>query len=152
MEWMKDSIESFIENVIEKDTSDIILVSGGSAWSDHTVVQLFNENNYAGLNLYLPALFDCKTSMFVNTRDGYRLNQLHGDYEEITGINSLSEFKKAIQKKQTETVSYSSFMIRNNAIASNCDYMLAFGFDDKPQGGTLYTWNKCKNDKTFIQI
>lgn len=36
--WMADNIKCYIEHVIETTTDDIILVSGGSAWSDPVAV------------------------------------------------------------------------------------------------------------------
>src|SRR5687767_5866354 len=60
------------DNIITEDwkmeRSQVILVSGGSAFADHVAVRLWLEkpSAYAGLELHLPCEFELKESRFAH--------------------------------------------------------------------------------------
>ena len=154
MAWMCETIESYIELVLGLNPSSIILVSGGSAWADHTAIQLFNSSSkYAGLQLYLPSMFNQGNKCFGTDQSGARLNELHTYCSTSLGTNTLHEIAEALTTSAKVQV-IPGFLPRNRAIASNCDHMLAFTFDsDCPRsGGTSHTWNLTTVPKTHFNL
>ena len=145
-EHMKQTINhvlDYIENTLKKNTFEIILVSGGSAWIDHIAIQLFLTDKFAGLQLYLPTKFDVIKEHYVNTHEGRKLNELHNIFSKKIEIDSLSELTKAILKTKNIEIKR-GFLQRNNLIAKNCDYLIAFTFEDKcpTKGDSAHTWEK----------
>lgn len=138
--------KNFIIDVINLNQlsfSDIELVSGGSAWSDHLAVLLFLEYHTKGLllTLHLPTNF--KNTEFEYDRYGYTLNQLHQEFSKKCNIDSFSQIYQSITQGANINV-YKGFFERNKYVAKT-DILLAFTFGKngpKP-GGTKDTWNKC---------
>lgn len=149
LDWIATNIKNYIENILEKELSEIILVSGGSAWADHVAIQLFLTKEFAGLELYLPSKFDFKQKKYVNTHEGRTLNTLHQECAEKTQINILEEIARAVTTKGAKIVIKRGFTQRNTLIAQNCDHLLAFTFNESngepATGGTLDTWKKTKH-------
>ena len=149
LQWMANKVESYIKDVLHTEPSNIILISGGSAWADHVAVQLYldKEKKFAGLELYLPSKFDLKYNHYVNTHEGRLLNKLHKQCQEKTDIDVLLELGKVLHRPGVKVVIKRGFPSRNTLIAKNCDYLLAFSFGETNEfgplkGGTLDTWKK----------
>lgn len=155
MTYMAENVLCYIENIIKKPKSDIILVSGGSAWADHVAVQLYLTGEFAGIELFLPSRFDIKQKKYINTHEGRKLNQLHLECKEKTGMEVFEELTKTVSRKAVKVTIQRGFKPRNTLISKNCDYLIAFSFDpDVPtKGGTLDTWQKVKhNNKIHISL
>lgn len=146
---------------------DIILVSGGAAWSDHVAVHLYlNRQQYSlpiiGLRLYLPCAFDATTKRYVDTgssdwrvNPGRISNVYHQQFSNAVGRNSLDEL--AIVNTGGDHVHievFDGFHARNSRVAQS-EYVLAFtwGQHEPEDGGTLDTWKKAKHAKrTHISL
>ena len=140
-----------IDNEFKLDTSEVILVSGGAAWSDHIAVKLFNEGAYPNLELNFPTYF--RDGKFINNNTGNTSNMYHKVFSGVCDINSLEEISEAISNNCSIRVG-KGFLDRNNYVA-DCDYMIAFTFnngDIPAKGGTLDTWNKCKSVKKHVNL
>ena len=144
---MCDKILTHIESQLKLNTENITLVSGGSAWCDHIAVRLAIENNFRGLELYLPCEIDATTGKFISGRESSILNNLHSLFNQTTGIDSSTDFIDVLSNIDTKIVVKKGFLNRNKLIADNCDYLIAFTIDPHfpTSGGTRDTWNKCKN-------
>ena len=144
MEYMIENVYCYIENVLHRKPSDIILVSGGSAWADHIAVLLYLKGEFSGIELYLPSRFDPKQKKYINTHEGRTLNQLHTECQEKTGLNVFEDLTKTVSRKAVKVTIKRRFLARNTLIAKNCDHLIAFTFNpDSPiKGGTFDTWKK----------
>lgn len=141
-------------------SGEIILVSGGAAWSDHVAVHLYlNRQQYAlpilGLRLYLPCAFDLITKRYVDTgssdwrvNPGRISNIYHQQFSNAIGRNSLDELAHVIQDDHVYIEVFNGFHARNSRVAQS-EYILAFtwGQNEPEDGGTLDTWNKAKHAK-----
>lgn len=142
------------------NVSNVHLVSGGAAWSDHVAVETFlTRNDYHGLTLHMPCRwipteqggpkFDdkCKT--------GQLANKLHAQFKRQTGINSLARIDEARRCGAVIVDHYRGFHQRNSAVAQ-CDVLIAFSFDDckypRSSPGTCDTWRKCKPETKKIHL
>lgn len=145
--YMCDTILVYITAELGLNTDDIILVSGGSSWCDHIAVRLAMENDFKGLELYLPCDVDSLTGSFIKSREACILNDLHARFNKVTGIDSPADFMNVLLNRNTKIVVEKGFLNRNKLIANNCDYLIAFTTDSQfpTSGGTRDTWNKCKN-------
>ena len=148
MKWMAENVQCYVEHVICATPSNVILVSGGSAWADHIAVQLYLTGEFAGLELYLPSKFDIKQKKYVNTHEGRTLNALHLECKNKTGMDIFEELTRAVSKKATKVTIQRGFLPRNTLIAKNCDHLIAFTFSPNApsDGGTFDTWKKTKHD------
>ena len=155
-DWMVETVEIYISEVLETDPSNVILVSGGSAWADHVAVNLYLTGEYAGLNLYFPSEFNHKTKTFKNTHEGRKLNELHEICTATTGYDTLHEiFLATYGKDKARVVVKRGFHPRNTLIAKGCDKLIAFTFNDSTEpkeGGTLDTWKKFTGDKFHLDL
>ena len=104
MAWMLANSTDYIKNVLQLDPANIILVSGGSAWADHIAVQLYLTMEFAGLELYLPSVFDVKHKRYVNTHEGRALNTYHAECAEKTNIDCFTDLQRAIHGKNKAKV------------------------------------------------
>ena len=157
---MIDLARHQITNVFKLDIKAVTLVSGGSSFSDHVAVKLFLQKDFPSLSLYLPFEFNTTTKRFGSntaTADAgsYYLNSLHQDFSRLVGgisnnNKSLEELSLAIALGSpgiTIDNSYHGFHSRNTAVATKCDYMIAFSpspSEPAIKSGTGDTWNKCK--------
>lgn len=142
---------------------EILLVSGGAAWSDHVAVSLFLTGNYGGLKLYLPAPFDEEKEAFFDTgvvnwktNPGGTANYYFRPFSRSMGRNMLKDLKKALEKGaiiDIPTGKSSGFHGRNTLVARS-DVVLAFtwGKKEPEDGGTKDTWNKVPKGSTKIHI
>jgi hypothetical protein len=140
---MKRLIYRFVK---ERGYTDVI--SGGSAYSDHLTVGLFNAGIVTSLTLALPCAFEWDSASFVDGGElwnpAVRLHELHGQFSRVIGKPSLQEIKTAIYKG-AEVVTANGFHARNTLVANRADVVIAFTFghgsvlDD---GGTADTARK----------
>lgn len=147
MKWIADTVKCYIEFVLEKSTNEIILVSGGSAWVDHVAIQLYLEEKFAGLELYLPANFDTKNKKYESTHEGLILNKLHNDCALKTNVDVFKELCEVVADPDVKIIIKKGFFQRNTLISQNNDHLIAFTFvTGAPiSGGTYDTWKKTKH-------
>ena len=149
MEWMKDNVRCYIEDILKTTTEQIILVSGGSAWVDHVAVQLFLEEDFGGLELYLPIEFDKQNIKFIYSHEGNILNFLHNQCQIKTGFPIFQELLTAMSDEQCKVIVKKSFLARNTLVANNNNNIIAFTFSNSNtpgDGGTYDTWKKTIHD------
>lgn len=153
-EAMKKRAMDIIKNELALDPRNVHLVSGGAALSDHVAVQMFHENEFEGITLFLPC--DWSNGKHVDNGEynwksnpGRSANRYHREFARQTGIDSL----KDIDTLQNHTVvrfdtTSKGFHARNSKIANNADILIAFTFSssqEPPQsGGTHDTWTKAR--------
>jgi uncharacterized protein YneR len=161
-------------------TENITLISGGSSWMDHIVIKLFLiylniDHSYEYLDLYLPCEIHDKDTVskdcikcveernYCHFKDndkkwyinpGRSLNNLHSNFSKKMSVDTLQEIVYVSNLDKVNVNIESSMNKRNDKIAENSDLLLAFTFGDiiPPSGGSLYTWNKCKNKKLNIDL
>jgi hypothetical protein len=154
--WMIRDVSS---DVREDDT----VISGGAAWADHLAVELFLTGKCKDIILHLPAPFCLQTKRFSDAaynKTSRACNFYHEKFSQIIGYDSLRQIAEVIDSKQFVTYEpksngYSGMFGRNDKVAAGCDFMLAytFGRGDIPKdGGTKYTWDKCKVRKQHIAL
>jgi len=147
---------SKLENILSR-YSNVHLVSGGAAYSDHLAVKYFLNNKNCNLTLYLPSKFSTQTRKYIETNKfrctGKTSNLWHNKFKENTGINSLDEIANAIKKGCIVIESNNSFYQRNNRIADGSDELIAFTRCNQPEyGGTKYTWKRFSDKKKKVCI
>jgi hypothetical protein len=142
----------------ELKLTDIILVSGGSSFSDHIAVSLYLEKiEFDKLILYLPCKWEnlkFKDNGNTNclTNPGKYLNYLHKVFFDYFRIDSLSDINLAIRNKAIIKDNYNGFHSRNREVAKS-EYVIAFSYtDDVTEGGTLFTWKLAKGKKICLKI
>ena len=139
-EMLKES-HRIITEELKLDPTSLQLVSGGAAWADFVAVDLFNEQHYAALKLYLPP------ESFTSAK------RYHAEFSRITQKNSLKDIQYAVQSG-AECITCESVWPRNTRIAEDCDHLIAlsFGKNEPETAGTLFTWNKTKCPKIFVNL
>ena len=168
-ELLRKMSADIYENMIERahetivhdlnlDISDVILVSGGAAWSDHVAVSLFNRHCYAGLELYIPC--DWKESKYYDNGErnwrlnpGYSANRYHRQFSDIVLCDTLQEIEESRTNGAVLHVK-DGFHARNTYIAKS-DILIAFTWANNEYeitGGSRDTWRKCKNRKIHISL
>jgi len=174
MLFIKETILNFIESILKVSPSNVILVSGGSAWAEYCAVQLYLEHEFGGLDLYLPSKFDHKQKKYINTHEGRTLNALLEHCQEITGQDVFLDLTKVvarslvlaktsretggkpIKKHNINITIKRGFKQRNTLIAKNTNYLLVFALDEySPKSGDLlHTWIKFADDcnKFYYQL
>lgn len=159
-EWTKNLIKSYNKSA-EKDGKEKIeyLVSGGSSFSDHIAVRVFNEmrsKNFK-LKLFLPCNFDLINDKFFGTIAAKKLNELHENFSLMVEYNTREEISNAINFGAEIDTSSKSFYSRNEKIALESNILLYFSFGSAyfVSGGTKYTVeyfkknNQKKNKRLF---
>lgn len=157
--WMVERARSILHETWGLERHEVILVSGGSVWSDHVAVDLFlaasgasdekGTAGFAGLELFLPAPWT-GSAFWEGRRDGATLNGYHRRFSRALGRNTLEELERVrtLGPSVTFTATAAGFLSRNAQIAASCDYLLAFswhnGDSPKEGGGTRHTWDRCK--------
>ncbi len=167
--------EKEITDILKLQKSKIVLVSGGSAWTDHVAVKLWLDSisgavniddAYNSLELYLPCSYtacntngNCTRMRFdPNSDEGKTLNKLHTQFSTRMGdgFDSFADILCAKELGATVNTQYVGFHARNKQVAK-VDHLIAFTWGDsvdKPEGGgTLHTWNHCRSrSKTHIPL
>ncbi|RUP48730.1 hypothetical protein BC936DRAFT_144084 [Jimgerdemannia flammicorona] len=149
---MLSKTEHIIEGQLKLEWEQVVLVSGGAAWSDHVAVQLFLLHD-CGLTLFLPCAWDNKTPKFVDTgvtnwrsNPGRSANHYHQKFKLATGYEPLKDIQAAVYNGAIVDASHHGFHARNTAIARNSDVLIAFSWSTgnaPTEGGTFDTWRKC---------
>jgi predicted Rossmann fold nucleotide-binding protein DprA/Smf involved in DNA uptake len=136
--------------------ADVVLVSGGAAWSDHVAVALFLKHYgtptaFAGLSLFLPCPFADNCALDSGSADwrsnpGRLMNQLHRECSRILGYDTLQQIADAHALGAELDVRGKGFHARNKLVAARADHLLAFTWAAASavvpaDGGTLHTWN-----------
>lgn len=133
------------------DPKEVILVSGGSAWSDHVTVRLFVDGflTWAGCELHLPCNFDRERCCYFENGPkscGAILNMYHRLHAQKTGEDTGKDLVTAWALGAQFLVEKPlGFLPRNARIADAADYLIAFTWERgaEPQaGGTGNTWRK----------
>lgn len=142
---MVDVVKYMIRNL-----TDIVLISGGAAWSDHIAVKLYLEGYVSKLILHLPCNFsnnmyedNGKYNWYENP--GRTCNAYHRKFSQIIGTNSFNEITLAINKG-AEVHIHNGFHARNMPVAKGCDHMIALTWssgNEPSDGGTVHTWKHC---------
>ena len=174
---MKKKCKYIIEEEWKLKPSQVHLVSGGSAWSDHVAVDLFlggrcsccsdekddhvaKMDAYAGLTLHLPCVWDEKKCEFVERHPtmyaahGKRLNFLHRRFSFKAGMDSLKQIQEAKKCGATFHCGYRNFFERNAQVAQS-QRLIAFSWSDAEvpmTGGTCHTWSCCPLSTLKIHV
>jgi hypothetical protein len=154
-EYMVQKAESVIVNEWKLPWSDVELISGGAAWSDHVAVELFLQQHTTNvqLKLFIPCPIVINANNQVAFKDtgsndwrsnpGRSANWYHGKFAKMLGVPStVAEIDAAIKLGAVIDSSGKGFYERDLKVGQ-CDYMLAFSWDDTTQptsGGTAHTW------------
>ena len=161
---------------------DVVLTSGGAAWSDHVAVSIYLQRwpDIGGLQLHLPCNIESTTrtdgttvrqyhdtgSGDWRTNPGRSANKYHREFSQCIGNDTLSELKVAIELGAIvdTPASWRGFLERNSALARSMNVgakehplIIAFGWsgsDQPTSGGTLDTWRKTPSgvEKVYISI
>lgn len=135
------------------DPRNVVLVSGGSAFSDHVAVSLFLRDpaRFRGLTLFLPCGF--LDGRFADsgpwdwkTNPGQYLNYLHRQFSRAVGVQSLAEIQE-LERHRNAVLDSSAFGFHGrNSLVAGADYVLAFtsGGAEPADGGTADTWRKAR--------
>lgn len=153
-ENMHKKLKNIIKNLdIKKE--NIILVSGGAAWSDHLAIVEYLSGGYKSIELHFPCKFI--NGLFVDNgssdwkiNPGQSANKYHQMFNHKLRQNSLLDIEELIQQQDNDQVkiyqNYNGFHDRNTAVG-NVDILIAFTFSKSKtptKGGTLDTWKKSK--------
>ena len=134
------------------------LVSGGAAWGDHVAVALFlGFPERFSLVLHLPCPFEGgqykdNGSYDWRVNPGRTSNSYHRAFSKAANRDSLEDIQRAIALR-AKVIVYDGFHKRNDIVAESPN-MIAFtwGLDQPEDGGTKYTWDKCKTSKVHISL
>lgn len=111
-----------------------VLISGGSAFGDHTAVALVLRDPSLYLYLLLPCDFDMVMGEYDNrTVEGRRLNELHAKFSQRAGIDSLGMIKQALETGRAKIAppdshSTRGFARRNRLIALYSRQLIALAW------------------------
>lgn len=148
---MVDTAKRIIKEEFKLDPSQVQLVSGGAAWSDHVAVWIYLDcPEFTQLKLCLPCKWDANEKQFDATS---KWGESSNSHHRMFSSESMKEIDSAIQQGATVQV-YDGFFKRNNVVAKS-EYMIAFGIepgDQPPPGGTHYTWSRCQGHKQYVVI
>jgi len=141
-----------IEEEFGLDDSQVCLVSGGSSWSDHIAVRLFLSGTFGGLRLHLPTRW---RKGFDDSKTGKAISYYHSIFSNAVKSNTIGEIQLALDKGGVG-LEYQGFFERNDGIARESDYMIAFSFGEgkepEKRSGTYYTWSRCKGVRRHVEI
>ena len=113
--------------------ADILLVSGGAAWSDHVAVKLHLDHKYPNIHLHLPDLYETHKK---------RAHALHQPFSVALNIDTVSEVYKCPHSL------HNGFFARNDVVAESATHMIAFTWNSSigSEGGTAYTWKRANRN------
>lgn len=139
----------------------IILVSGGSSWSDHIALSLWlsrkeTQLGIEDIHLHLPCEFDFGCRKFVDrgsddwrTNPGRTLNQYHRTFSLVV-FGNKEESLNQISTLQPEQISVHSGFHSRNTLVAKSNFLLAYTFEKQPtSGGTFDTWKKARKNGTI---
>lgn len=153
LEWMRKVVLRQIR-AWGLDPTNVCLVTGASAWTDHVGVLLFLEGAVGGLHL-VSCKFDERERVFVNSGDGTHrgLNDAHEKMSRVTGSDSRAEIAEALSRGATHEATHCGFLERNTHVAAS-PYLIAFTLQGRTPNtaGTRDTWNKCVGTKVCHRI
>lgn len=140
---------------LEVKPEELLLISGGAAYSDHLAVRFFNEfyDLKVKLLLHMPARFDKVNNKFVDNKDADIANHYHKLFSEKCNLNSLEEISLAYKNGMVDRI-HDGFFARNRLVALGQN-MIAFTFSstgEPADGGTANTWKQCKGNKLHIDL
>lgn len=149
---MIEKAKDIIQNKWGLDPQNVVLISGGAAWSDHIAVHMYLYNNYPNLRLHLPCIWDSK-NLCYNNKQGITANQYHQYFSKSMGVNTMKEIELA-KNQGAELRVHNGFFSRNTYVAQ-AKYMIAFSWAEKSteiKGGTKNTWDKCKGKRIHVNL
>lgn len=147
-EKMVDQARYTILHTWQLKPRNVKLVSGGAAWADHVAVRLFASGEFPHLTLHFPTRWDAQAQRFsYETKTGQSANHYHSLFSEALQGDSWQELQDAIQKGARVLDHYDGFFDRNDHVARESDFLLAFtlehGLEPSRRSGTYYTWSRC---------
>lgn len=164
-EKMQQCAVTLLSRVFGLLPEQVVLVSGGSSFSDHVAIALWNTSRQLAqdiktykpisqLELHLPCSWDKSKNSFEDNKEkwaqnpGLALNCYHKEFSRRCKLDSLSELSRALSHPGASSLISRGFHARNTSIAQHCDYLIAFTFGSStqfplPSGGTYDTWKKC---------
>lgn len=132
--------------------SEVTLVSGGAAWSDHIAVSLrLGKLPYENLHLHFPAPFVGGKYVGGRGSPGGTANWYHEKFSAKMGANTLDGISRVLKLPGVESHVYEGFHARNLLIA-DVDFLLAFTFSPgawPKDGGTAHTW---RNSRAALKL
>lgn len=134
--------------IAKEDGYRVNLVSGGAAFCDHIAVTLYLQGECDGLHLHLPS--DWMGNQYGYDHYGRTSNQYHELFSTQVGFKSLSQIQEAV-KKGCVLTTHKDFTSRNKAVGK-VDWILAFGWEARPTGGTGQTLKLSSAPHQYIQI
>lgn len=142
---MIEKTKDLIENHFKLNPTEITLISGGAAWSDHIAVELYLSDYAKSAKLYLPCDWsDGKYAQTDNAGVGQTANYYHSLFSKQIKRDTLQDIDTSINKGLQINTDFKGFKPRNSEVAKS-DYIIAFTFsstDVPADGGTLDTWKK----------
>ncbi len=152
-----DAMVKVAHNFLNKGYEIDTLVSGGSSYSDHCAVRIFNGGLVRNLILHISCKWNDENMEYVDTgkfdwrtNPGGTLNFYHLKFSHNIQIDSLMDINYSITNKTlpAKVIVTPGLMERNTKVAEDSDYLLAmtFGKDGKVKdGGTKDTCQKWIN-------
>ena len=140
---------------------DVVLVSGGAAWSDHVAVDLCLQHKFPGLELHLPCAWvggqrpqhqDNGVSSWISN-PGRLANRCHASFSAAVKHNTLQDIEQAVLAGAV-VQEHKGFHARNEIVARS-PYLVAFSWAENEgalTGGTRHTWNKCRGTKVHVPL
>lgn len=146
-----------IVNDFKLDPYSVTLVSGGAAWSDHVAIKLYKSKNTKGEKIFKKCIIYLPCKFTDNNKTNEAATYYHKLFSEKMGYNTIDDFKfdsSDIKDNGLIMGSCKGGFKKRNCYVANSKYLIAFTFgDNKPvDGGTLDTWNKCKNKKIHVNL
>jgi len=123
------------------------LIAGGSAVADHLAVGFFLRDLVPGLSLHFPAFYSRSTCEYVEPYEkcaGSISNYWHREFSRKCGGNSLKSIHDALSKPGVSHKTHMGFELRNQAIAEECDAIVAFTFGTKAAVKHGDSWDTIK--------
>ena len=160
--------EFIIENVFKLDKQKIHLVSGGAPCADAVAVDLFLNDKFPKLTVYIPASLDKNKNEFVDLgkqahwslNTGPRSNYLHRQFSSYVYSGDAKHSLRdliSVSSKPNGILDNSSigFKKRNLDIAK-VNYLIAFTWGEDPavpkDGGTKHTFDHSKGQRVHVPL
>lgn len=159
-EEVYDKMLELTKEFIKELDDEIILVSGGAAFSDHLAITTYLSNTISkeelvnGIELHLPAMWNNRLGEYRTSSAGNTSNYYHRKFStKVFGdiYNSLEDIDTLVksEKFHIDIFYYDGFKLRNIQVGK-VDAILAFTNSNtgnpKP-GGTSHTW--CNSSATI---